>query len=170
MHLRRLSPTLLLLALLAWRSPALAQDEPEPDLLALGVGIFDVYQFDDAAADFRAEYRAGRGLWWLKPWAGLEVTTDGAVYGLGGLLLDVPLGERFRLTPSAGVGLYHDGRGKDLGHVVEFRTQIELAYRFENDHRLALAFGHISNASLGNRNPGTEILTVYYMIPFGPLF
>lgn len=161
---------LSLVALLVFAVPAQAQEEAEPDLLALGIGIFDVYHNDDTAADFRAEYRAGRGLWFIKPWAGLEVTSDGAVYGLGGLLADIPLGDSFRLTPSAGAGLYHDGNGKDLGHVVEFRTQIELSYRFQNDQRLGLAFGHISNASLGNSNPGTEIVTLYYMIPFGPLF
>ena len=109
-------------------------------------------------------------LWIVKPWAGLEVTSDGAVYGLGGILADIALGPSVRLTPSLGVGAYHDGGGKDLGHTVEFRSQIELAYRFEGGPRLGLAFGHISNASLGDDNPGTEILTLYYMIPLDALF
>jgi hypothetical protein len=145
-------------------------DETEPALLALGLGYYDINLRDDEAADFRLEYRSDLALWIVKPWAGLEVTSDGAVYGLGGLLADIALGPRVRLTPSLGVGAYHDGGGKDLGHTVEFRSQIELAYRFEGGQRLGLAFGHISNASLGDDNPGTEILTLYYMIPLESLF
>lgn len=150
--------------------PAAWADESDPALLALGLGYYDINLRDDEAADFRLEYRSDLALWVIKPWAGLEVTSDGAVYGLGGLLADIALGPRFRLTPSLGVGAYHDGGGKDLGHTVEFRSQIELAYRFEGGPRLGLAFGHISNASLGDDNPGTEILTLYYMIPLDRLF
>ena len=95
---------------------------------------------------------------------------SGAVYGLGGILADIALGTRVRLTPSLGAGAYHNGDGKDLGHAVQFRSQIELAYRFEDGQRLALAFSHISNASLSNQNPGTEILTLYYMVPLDLLF
>jgi len=145
-------------------------EEGDPALLALGLGYYDVNLRDDEAADFRVEYRSDLALWVIKPWAGLEVTSDGAVYGLGGLLADIALGPSVRLTPSFGAGLYHDGGGKDLGHTVEFRSQIELAYRFEGGWNLGLAFGHISNASLGKDNPGTEILTLYTMIPLDALF
>jgi hypothetical protein len=154
----------LLLAAPAWA------EERDPALVALGLGYYDINLRDDEAADFRLEYRSDLALWVIKPWVGLEATSDGAVYGLGGLFADIPLGPRVRLTPSLGAGLYHDGGGKDLGHTVEFRSQIELAYRFAGGWRLALAFGHISNASLGDDNPGTEILTLYTMIPFDSLF
>jgi hypothetical protein len=154
----------LLLAAPAWA------EEAEPALLALGLGYYDINQQDDEAVDFRLEYRSDLALWIVRPWAGLEATSDGAVYGLGGLLADIALGPRLRLTPSLGVGAYHDGGGKDLGHTVEFRSQVELAYRFEGGQRLGLAFGHISNASLGDDNPGTEILTLYYMVPLDTLF
>jgi hypothetical protein len=150
--------------------PSAQAEEGDPALLALGMGYYDINLRDDEAADFRLEYRSDLALWIVRPWAGLEVTSDGAVYGLGGVLADIDLGPRFRLTPSIGAGLYHDGDGKDLGHAVEFRSQVELSYRFEGGRRLGLAFGHISNASLGDDNPGTEILTLYYMIPLDRLF
>ena len=50
---------------------------------------------------------------------------------------------------------------------VEFLSQLELGYLFDNNHRIGIAGGHISNAGLGDRNPGTEILNVYYHIPVG---
>jgi hypothetical protein len=154
----------LLLAAPVWA------DEKEPALLALGLGYYDIHQQDDEAADFRLEYRSDLALWIFRPWLGLEVTSDGAVYGLGGFLADIALGPRVRLTPSLGAGAYHNGDGKDLGHAVQFRSQIELGYRFESGQRLAIAFSHISNASLSNQNPGTEILTLYYMVPLDLLF
>ncbi len=64
------------------------------------------------------------------------------------------------MTPGFGVGAYHDGGGgKDLGSVLAFRSQIVLAYCFDDRSRLAVAFSRISNASVGDDNPGSEILT-----------
>ena len=104
-----------------------------------------------------------------------NITTPGYVNWyirkrVGGILLDVVLGDHFYLSPSAGVGYYHEGGGRDLGSVLEFRTQFEAGYRFENRSRLGLAFSHISNASIGSSNPGTEILTLYYHMPFDWIF
>lgn len=158
-----------LLPLFSVALPASAQQmeaNDDPALLSLGVGWFDMAQQEDQAADFRLEYRSDLALWFIKPWVGIEVTNDGALYGVGGVLLDFTLGDHFYFSPSAGVGAYADGDGRDLGSTVEFRTQAELGYRFDNRARLGIAFSHISNASISDRNPGTEILTLYYSIPF----
>lgn len=143
----------------------LAAQEDRPAFLSIGAGYYDVNKRDDGAADFRLEYRHGQGLWKIKPWAGIEATSDGAVYGLGGILLDLELGERFAIVPSFGVGAYSNGSGKDLGGTLEFRSQIELAYIFGDRSRLSLAFSHISNADTGHDNPGAEILNLYYSLP-----
>ena len=156
-----------LAALEAATTPASADD---PSFITIGGGVYDVTQNDDVAADFRVEYRHGEKLWLFKPWVGAEVTTDGAVYGALGILMDIFFGRRVVLTPSFGAGLYSDGGGKDLGSVIEFRSQVEIAYRFNDRSRLGLAISHISNASIGDDNPGTEILTLYYSIPFGKIF
>jgi hypothetical protein len=148
--------------------PAAAAPDPpadEPPLLAFGVGYFDIIDGDEEAVDLRLEYRSGVRLWILKPWFGGEVTTDEAICGVAGLLVDLELSDRWILTPSAGLGLYYDGGGKDLGSTVEFRTQIEIARRFQTGSRLGFAFSHISNANLDDTNPGTEILSLYYAIP-----
>jgi len=121
----------------------------------------------EKSLDLRFEYRWGWSHWRLQPWAGVEVTGDGALFGVAGILADFDIGSRWMVTPGAGAGFYDDGDGKDLGGTLEFRTQIEFARRFAKDDRLAIALSHISNAGLGDFNPGTEILTVYYSIPLG---
>ncbi|MEE9210083.1 MAG: acyloxyacyl hydrolase [Kiloniellales bacterium] len=137
----------------------------DPSFLTLGVGYFDMNKQDNDAVDFRLEYRHGQKFWIFKPWIGVEATSDGAVYGAAGVLIDVFLGNRVVLTPSFGAGYYEEGDGKDLGHEIEFRSQIEVSYRFDDRSRLGLAFSHISNASIGADNPGVEILNVYYSVP-----
>lgn len=133
--------------------------------LSLGVGYYDVFD-DHDAADFRIEYRPGASLFWeLKPFLGLEVTSDGGIWGGAGFLYDFHLTPQWVLTPSLAAGLYSDGDGKDLGSTIEFRSQMELGYQFENASRLGVAISHISNASIGDRNPGTEIISLYYHIP-----
>lgn len=142
----------------------------DPAFVTLGIGGYDVFQKDNMAADFRAEYRHDKRLWIFKPWAGIEATSDGAVYGVGGVLVDMFFGRRVVVTPSFGAGAYFSGSGKDLGSVIEFRSQVEIAYRFNDRSRLGIAVGHISNASIGSDNPGTEIVTIYYSIPFQKVF
>ncbi|MBU0725015.1 MAG: acyloxyacyl hydrolase [Alphaproteobacteria bacterium] len=143
----------------------------EPAFLALSAGAYDVND-DFTAGEFRAEYRFSEAskLWIFTPFIGVMATTDEAVYGYVGLGVDIPLGQRVVLIPSAAVGAYHDGDGKDLGHTVEFRTGLELAYRFDNRSRLGLAVHHISNAGLGDSNPGTESVVLTYSMPTDALF
>ncbi len=146
-------------------TPAVAEDPP---FFALGAGFYDIND-NEEAAEFRAEYRAAGKLWIFKPFGGLMTTTDAAVYGYGGFLVDVYFGNRVVLTPSLAAGAYSDGNGKDLGHTIEFRSALELSYRFDDRSRLGLMFYHLSNASLDDNNPGTEILSLTYAIPLSGL-
>lgn len=154
-------------------SPALAQETPSGDdeaLLSLGLGYYDI--MDDAdAADFRLEYRSGDKIFWkIKPWVGLEANSDGSVWGGGGILADIPVGDTFYVAPSFGAGLYgQGGSDKDLGSAIEFRSQLEGGMKLDSGSRIGVAFGHISNASIGDKNPGTEILSAYIHIPVGGL-
>jgi lipid A 3-O-deacylase len=43
---------------------------------------------------------------------------------------------------------------------------MELAYRFDDRSRLGLSLSHYSNASLSDKNPGTEAIMINYSIPF----
>ena len=36
----------------------------------------------------------------------------------------------------------------------------------KNDDRIGISLGHISNANIGNKNPGVEIISLSYQKPF----
>ena len=151
-----------------------------------GLGIYDI-KFDGSqtneAIDFRYERRFDYSLiqidpetydfFNLKPFAGIEFTSDQAYYVLGGIYLEDNIGtlfkgdsSRYNLTPSIGVGLYDDGDGKKLGNTIEFRSTLEISYELENKDRIGFSFGHISNANIGDKNPGVEILNFSYQFPY----
>lgn len=165
--MKKLLPIVVAGLALTAATPALAQD----DLLSFGAGWYDIMD-DETAADFRVEYRPDYKFFWeFKPWVGGEVTSDGSVWGGGGILIDAHVSDSIYVTPSFGIGLYSQGSSdKDLGFPVEFRSQIEGGYKFASGQRIGVSFGHISNASLDDQNPGTEILNVYYHIPYGQFF
>lgn len=154
--------------LFAQSGGALAQEDPA--FLSIGAGYFDWNRQKDEAAEFRLEYRDDHKLWIFRPLAGIMGTSDGAVYGFAGVGVDVFFGNRFVVTPSFAPGYYHEGSGLDLGYGLEFRSQIEFAYRFDNRSRLGLAVSHMSNASLGDTNPGTESAILYYSMPINMIF
>ena len=153
-------------AFLLLAQPAWAE---EPDFVAFSAGVFDLGK-DQTAAEGRLEYRSDIKLWIFKPFAGVMGTSDGGAYGYAGVLVDVFFGRRMVATLSFAPGAYAKGDGKDLGHELEFRSQIELAYRFDDRARLGLSFSHMSNASIGDKNPGTESLMLNYALPVSNLF
>ena len=152
-------------ALMMATQPAVADD---PDFLTLGLGYYD-YDDDQDAAEFRLEYRSDWDRWFVRPFSGVLVTTDSAVYGYGGILLDVFWGKSIVTTPSFAVGYYHDGDGKNLGAGIEFQSRLEIAYRFASRSRFGIAISHISNAGIEDRNPGANSVSAYYSIPFDKL-
>jgi hypothetical protein len=141
----------------------------DPDFLSAGAGAFDWNRQKNTAAELRLEYRSDLKLWIFKPLAGAMVTTDGAFYGFAGVGIDVFFGNRVVVTPSFAPGYYAKGGGLDLGHALEFRSQIEFAYRFDNRSRLGFAVSHMSNASIADENPGTESAILYYSVPISTL-
>ena len=62
----------------------------------------------------------------------------------------------FLFTPSFAPGLYHEGDGKDLGHVLEFKSEVQLSYAASDNMSLGVSYNHVSNASLGDKNPGAN--------------
>jgi hypothetical protein len=148
----------------AFAAPLLTLGEG-PDLLAGGIGVYDVLH-DNKAAQFRLEYRfAYRFFYILQPIAGILATSDGTIFAHAGVHTDFVLAEHYVLMPVATVGYWQRGGGKDLGAHIEFKTGGEFAYRFDNKARVGLAFDHISNAGIGKKNPGVESLLLVYSLP-----
>ena len=59
-----------------------------------------------------------------------------------------------------------DGNEIKLGNRVQFRSGGDIYYRFKNNVRVGVGFYHISNAGLGEQNPGAEQAILKYQIPF----
>ena len=158
---------------MAGASPAVAQitfgSPGDPPRIALGAGAFDVLPSNHpdsrTAADLRGEYRFGDVVPYVSPFLGLSGTSDGAFYGYFGLGFDINFGPSWVLTPNAAAGYFYRGGGTNLGSWWEFRTGLELDYRFEDRTRLGLAFHHMSNAGLTKTNPGEESLILVYTVP-----
>ena len=58
-----------------------------------------------------------------------------------------------KITPSFTPGLYHEGDGKDLGHVIEFKSELQISLDLTKTSQFGFSYNHISNASLGDKNP-----------------
>ncbi|MEQ9490356.1 MAG: acyloxyacyl hydrolase [Alphaproteobacteria bacterium] len=169
MNTRNLITAVILSALAYVGSAVTASADDEPAFIRFGAGYYDINDNEDAG-EFHFEYISDSKWWVFTPMVGVMATTDSAAYAYAGIRLDLFLGRRWVLTPQFAPGLYEDGDGKDLGHVVEFRSALELAYRFDDRSRLGVSIYHLSNASLDDNNPGTEVLTLHYSLPVQRLF
>lgn len=136
------------------------------DHFMIGGGGFNMLR-DNRSWQFQWEYRWDVGVYQLRPLASLMGTEKGTIYLCGGAGWDIFLGKHLVLTPSFAPGIYFRGSGKSLHFPLEFRSAIELAYVFNNHGRLGAQFYHISNASLGRKNPGAESLIFFYAVPIG---
>ena len=141
----------------------------DPPLLTLGGGGAEIFDSKQEAY-WNVEYRPAFRFCHFGPWFSIGTGKDDEFYAAVGVLLNFELGGGWVLTPSFGGGYYHASRGLDLGFDAEFRSAIELAKRFPNDHRLGISLAHLSNGSLSDLNPGTETLGIVYSIPLDFLF
>ena len=57
-----------------------------------------------------------------------------------------------------------------MGGTMQFRSQAEIGYRFDNNMRLTTEFSHISDAKTTRLNPGAEIIGLYLHVPTLVLF
>lgn len=141
----------------------------DPAFFSIGAGTYDWNRQKDEGVEVRMEYRHDKKyLGFLKPFvAGAFAKNDSSNFFVGaGVLMDVYFGKRFVMTPSFAPHYYNGGNTKlDLDYPLEFRSQVEFAYRFDDRSRLGLAVSHYSNAGLGTTNPGTESAQIYYSIP-----
>lgn len=141
---------------------------PEPPLLSLECGLAQIF---DSRQEFywAVEYRPAARLFHFGPWFFFGTGRETAFYAAAGVLMDIRLGPAWVVTPAFGGGYYNAENGLDLGFDAEFRTSLEIARRFRNQHRLGLRVAHLSNGSLSDRNPGTETLALIYSWPLDSL-
>ena len=91
----------------------------------------------------------------LSPITGAMITADNAAYFYTGVQANYKIGA-LSLTPSFTPGYYNEGNGKDLGHALEFKSEIQLSLELPLDSQIGFSYNHLSNASLGDKNPGAN--------------
>jgi|TARA_B110000238_G_scaffold103832_1_gene113072 hypothetical protein len=90
------------------------------------------------------------------PITGGFITENSAAYVYTGVEWNYIISDKLKFTPSFAPGIYHEGDGKDLGHALEFKTEVQLSYSISEDTNFGMSYNHISNASLGDKNPGAN--------------
>ena len=91
----------------------------------------------------------------LSPITGAFVTGDAASYLYTGVQAQYKLGD-LHFTPSFSPGLYFKGDGKDLHHVIEFKSELQFSINLSKTSEFGFSYNHISNANLGDNNPGAN--------------
>jgi len=154
---------LILAGILAFGLPPLTYADPNHSL-AFSAGAFEAFDKDGKAAEIGVEYRFSpmESVFNLIPTVGLNINEDGAYWASAGVRYDYALSQNWVLTPNFALVGYEKGAGLDLGLGLEFRSGLDLAYKLTDNSRLALGIYHMSNADLGEDNPGSESVILSY--------
>jgi len=91
----------------------------------------------------------------LSPITGGFLTENNAFYLYTGVQAEYDLG-LLTITPSFAPGYYSYGDGKDLGYPLEFKSEVQMSLNLSDTTQLGMSYNHISNASLGTKNPGAN--------------
>tara|TARA_B100000965_G_scaffold218989_1_gene183287 strand:- start:99 stop:617 length:519 start_codon:yes stop_codon:yes gene_type:complete len=91
----------------------------------------------------------------LSPITGFILTENNASYFYTGVQTHYKIG-KMNVIPSFTPGIYDEGDGKDLGHALEFKSEVQLSFDIFDNSELGFSYNHISNASLGDKNPGAN--------------
>ena len=123
-------------------------------------GMFDFSDHGQRAALFGFEHQnenlvRDSFLGKISPVTGFMLTENSATYSYTGIQAQYNLG-KLKVLPSFTPGLYGQGDGKDLGHVVEFKSELQFTLDIFSNSELGFSYNHISNASLGEKNPGAN--------------
>ena len=123
-------------------------------------GMFDFSDDGQRAALFGIEHQnenlvRDSFLGSISPVTGFMITENNAAYGYTGIQAFYNIG-KISFTPSFTPGLYSQGDGKDLGHTIEFKSELQFSLDVFSNSELGFSYNHISNASLGDKNPGAN--------------
>ena len=101
----------------------------------------------------------------ISPITGFMMTADSATYLYTGVQAEYEIG-KLNLTPSFSPGYYTSGDGKDLGSPLEFKTEVQLSFDLLPGSKLGYSYNHVSNAGLGDKNPGANSYMFNFMKSF----
>ena len=121
-------------------------------------GLFGIQHQNDEL--FRESF-LGR----ISPITGGFLTEKNAYYLYTGVQWEYDLG-LVTITPSFAPGYYKYGDGKDLGLPLEFKSEVQMSLNLSETTQFGMSYNHISNASLGSKNPGANSYMLNFLKQF----
>ena len=133
-------------------------------------GMFDFSDDKQAAGLFGLQHQNDElfieaGKTNFSPITGVFITANNAFYIYTGAQAEYEIGA-LTITPSFAPGYYNYGDGKDLGYPLEFKTELQISYDLSDKTHLGMSYNHISNASLGTKNPGANSYMLNFLKKF----
>ena len=145
-------------------------EEFEDQELNFYTGMFDFSDHKQASGVLGLQHQneelfinTGKGR--MSPITGAFITANNAFYLYTGVQYDYQIGS-LNITPSFAPGYYNTGGGKDLGSPIEFKSEIQMTLDLSNTMQFGMSYNHISNASLGDKNPGANSYMLNFLKQF----
>ena len=137
-----------------------AEEKSKDSELNIFTGLFDFSDDKQKAGLFGIQHQNEElfresFLGKLSPITGGFLTENSAMYLYTGVQAEYDLGF-VTITPSFAPGYYNYGSGKDLGYPLEFKSEVQMSFNLSENTHLGMSYNHISNASLGTKNPGAN--------------
>ena len=136
-------------------------DQGDSDI-SFYTGTFDIIddEGDDQTTLFGIEHKnpnlfRDTFLGKFKPVTGAFITGNSSVYLYTGIEGQYGIGP-LKISPSFTPGYYEKGDGKDLGNVLEFKSEVKIGFDIFENSNLSYSYSHISNNDWGETNPGTD--------------
>ena len=162
---------LILLSLFTFFLNPILADEGSDDI-SFYTGTFDVIdkEGDDQTSLFGIEHKnpnlfKNTFLGKFSPVSGGFMTGDNAVYLYTGIEGQYGIGP-LKILPSFAPGYYEKGNGKDLGSVLEFKSEIKIGFDIFENSKIGYSYSHISNNDWGTTNPGTDNQSITFSKKF----
>ncbi len=134
----------------------------DEDNITFYTGTFDVIdkEGDDQSTLLGVEHRNSElfrntFIGKFSPVSGGFMTADNSIYLYTGVEAQYDVG-LLKILPSFAPGYYEKGNGKDLGSVLEFKSEIKIGLDIFENSRIGYSYSHISNNNWGDINPGTD--------------
>tara|TARA_X000001036_G_scaffold434633_1_gene474330 strand:+ start:1746 stop:2249 length:504 start_codon:yes stop_codon:yes gene_type:complete len=147
--------------ILFWNINAVSADEGNK-YISFYTGTFDLLdkEGDDQTTLFGVEHKnpdlfRDTFLGKFKPVTGAFMTGKSSVYLYTGVEGQYGIGP-LKILPSFTPGYYEKGNGKDLGDVLEFKSEVKVSFDIFENTKLGYSYSHISNNDWGEKNPGTD--------------
>ena len=124
-------------------------------------GVFDINNDVELSSDLFGIQHSNEDLFRdtllgkFSPITGFMMTEDSTSYFYSGVQAEYKIG-KLNIIPSFAPGLYSMGDGKDLGSPLEFKSEVQLSIDLLPGSKLGYSQSHLSNAVLGDKNPGAD--------------